>query len=348
MARSIQGHHIGERLERFRHWFRVLNCEERETQELLQQCLLEWFIGEPKHFRDFLAAFTKEMTQEKSATMALQYLDILSPLAEYFGMFVLKQKWDTYCFALAYPTEYHHIQTLLEKYKKGAKKHMSRMQRVVRSALNEFPCIIQGRLKEPYSIQRKLRHKRSKDVLALNDIFGLRIITQGDTNDDCFRILYTLHDAFSPNPAAFKDYISIPKTNGYQSLHTVLLHVLPNVDLPIEVQIRTEFMHQVSEEGFMSHWAHKQKSGKAQLSSNQKDFLAHISTISLLPAHHRHVYCLVNNKRLLKLPPKATVKDAANALGVSPKDIVCMHVTVECSDRVHIHNGDELQCVTLP
>lgn len=329
--------------ERYRRWMSLLQTRDHATKELLVQCLLEHFSLHPEHVRPFLEGFLKDVRRLRSPELARQYDETLSAVVEYFGVFDFKHKLDAACFPLSHPQEYREMQNMLKKYRRSAQGSVRRVCRILKETTKGTPCTIYGRFKEPMSIYRKLQAKQHRNLLGLNDIFGCRIVLHTDDESACFAVLHRLHDRFSPNPLGFKDYISIPKTNGYQSLHTVLRGVLPDLDMPVEVQIRTDFMDRVALEGFMAHWAHKQKRGSPTLSAHQTAFLQYISSLAALPLHRRHIYCLVNGTHLMRLPQESSLHDVLRQLHLQKHS---WRMTVNGTDAMAytpLQDGDEVE-----
>lgn len=286
------------------------------NKERLSHFFLEHFSGNPDQFAAFLRHVHGRLSSRQGRDLARRYLAVLSPLAEHFGMYRLKRRLDTECFALSQPREYAEVRRALQRYEKASEETLKRITRLLRAALSpHHACVIRGRFKEPYSVHLKLREKAYRDVVALHDLFGFRIILASNNERECFEALHALHDRFMPVAGRFKDYVSIPKINGYQSLHTTLRKVLPDLDVAIEVQIRTQFMHDVSQSGLSSHWMYKKKGARPMLTAEQRALLDHVSSLSQFAGRQRHVYCLAGD-RLLQLPQGATVADAAETLGL--------------------------------
>jgi len=127
--------------------------------------------------------------------------------------------------------------------------------------------------------------------MTLGDIFAFRIIIQGESQN-CFDILNILHDQFIPLPERYKDYVSIPKINGYQSLHTGLLGVVDDLDIPIEVQIRTQIMDEVAESGIAAHFLYAKDKSSKLIHEKEQKLLDHLEEIAETIPQNPHVYCL--------------------------------------------------------
>ncbi len=151
------------------------------------------------------------------------------------------------------------LRAALRKRRGNRKEVVGNIEEVLRSRLQQegFDGEVYGREKHVYSIYRKMLEKKLP-LSELADVYAFRIIV--DSVDTCYRVLGVVHNLYRPVPGRFKDYIAIPKANGYQSLHTVLFG--PH-GLPIEIQIRTREMHRVAEEGIAAHWQYKGAGGGA-------------------------------------------------------------------------------------
>src|SRR5262249_31799029 len=149
------------------------------------------------------------------------------------------------------------IERALKRARGNQKEFLGKIQTQLEAAMKKagIPGSVDSREKHLYSIYKKMRRKRSL-LAQVVDVYGLRILV--DSADTCYRTLGVVHATFRPMPGRFKDYIAIPRVNGYQSLHTTLFG--PN-GVPIEVQIRTGDMHSVAESGVAAHWKYKKNGG---------------------------------------------------------------------------------------
>ncbi len=187
------------------------------------------------------------------ARKAFEVLEVYAPLAERIGMNNIKDSLEDTAFATLYPDDYKQIQSELSDLRKNGKSEISSMIKILKKIMkdNNLDMEIYGREKSPYSIWRKMRLKN----LTFDEVFDItafRFIVQNI--DQCYRALGIIHSAYRMMPGRFKDYISSPKPNGYQSLHTTIIG--PD-DHRIEIQIRTEAMHRVAEFGIAAHWQYK-------------------------------------------------------------------------------------------
>ena len=200
----------------------------------------------------------------KQISKCRETMDIYAPLAHRLGM--QKMKWELEDLSLRYldPKGYEEIMEYLNAHKEQDEAFMATIQDKIKERLQGVGIsnTTYGRIKHVYSIYRKM-HAQDKSIEELYDIYAFRVIV--DTIPDCYNVLGHVHDLFNLVPGRFKDYISTPKPNMYQSLHTT---VIGSQGIPFEVQIRTWQMHETAEYGIAAHWKYKQGTG----AGNEKDF----------------------------------------------------------------------------
>ena len=203
-------------------------------------------------------------TPKKQVQKCRETMDIYAPLAHRLGM--QKIKWELEDIALRYlnPSDYDRIMTYLNAHKEQDEAFMRTIQGKItdRLAAMNIHNTAYGRIKHVYSIYRKMQNQ-GKTLDELYDVYAFRVIV--DTIPDCYNVLGHIHDLFNLVPGRFKDYISTPKPNMYQSLHTT---VIGTQGIPFEVQIRTWEMHETAEYGIAAHWKYKQGVG----AGDEKDF----------------------------------------------------------------------------
>ena len=203
-------------------------------------------------------------TPEKQVKKCRETMDIYAPLAHRLGM--QKIKWELEDTSLRYlaPDDYNTITSYLESHKEQDDQFMKTIQDRITERLDSMGIrsTTYGRIKHVYSIYRKMQ-SQNKTMDELYDIYAFRCIV--DSIPDCYNVLGHVHDLFKLVPGRFKDYISTPKPNNYQSLHTT---VIGKQGIPFEVQIRTWQMHDIAEYGVAAHWKYKQGSGDG----SEKDF----------------------------------------------------------------------------
>src|SRR5690349_10237449 len=193
------------------------------------------------------------MPPAKRRAIARETLEIYAPIANRLGLHSIKTELEELGFKSLYPGRHRIIEKALKRARGNQKQFVGKIEDNIQSALDKanVKARVEGREKHLFSIYQKMRRKRAA-LAEIVDVFGFRIVV--DSVDTCYRALGIVHSLYRPMPGRFKDYIAIPRVNGYQSLHTTLFG--PN-GMPIEVQIRTEEMHRVAEAGIASHWQYK-------------------------------------------------------------------------------------------
>jgi len=195
----------------------------------------------------------EHLSAEKQQKIALETREIFAPLANLMGMGLFKWEMEDLAFKYLEPEAYREIQALVASKRADRQNQIEQVIQQVRKQLSTLQVIdISGRPKHLYSIYRKMQ-RQQKEFQEIFDIAALRIIVK--TCDDCYRSLSVMHNAFRPIPGRFKDYIGVPKRNGYRSLHTVVVAPWGH---PLEVQIRTQEMHRLAEYGVAAHWKYKE------------------------------------------------------------------------------------------
>ena len=253
---------------------------------------------------------------EEREHVAKQYLAVIAPLAARFGIFVEKNVLDERCFQILHPFDYREIKHLLADYQRRSKKHVDQVSNVLRELLkqHDFTEKVEGRFKNLQSVHQKIQ-KKKKTLLELHDIFAFRIILEKDDPEACFDVLNLLHDTFLPIVTRFKDYISIPKINGYQSIHTCLRQVVPSLDWPVEVQIRTSLMDDFAKEGLASHWIYSQSKKSTLLSSTEIRIKQQYNELTRETALNQRVYFFSSRScDIFSLPEGSSAHDFAYSL----------------------------------
>ena len=190
---------------------------------------------------------------EKQRRIARETLDIYAPIANRLGVYSIKLELEDLGFKTVYPYRYKVLERTLRRAKGNQRQLLRKIEAKLTEALaaNKISARVVAREKHLYSIYLKMQRKAAH-LSDIVDVYGVRVIV--DDVDSCYRALGITHQVFKPMPGRFKDYISIPRVNGYQSLHTTLFG--PN-GLPLEVQLRTEGMDKVAERGIAAHWQYK-------------------------------------------------------------------------------------------
>lgn len=262
---------------------------------------------------------------EKRARIARETLDIYAPIANRLGMHELSIELETLAFAYLHPTRHRILQEAVKKVRGNRREIMAEIEKKFREAFAERHLEnvkIIGRAKHLYGIYKKMQRKHLS-FSEIMDVYALRLIV--DTVDDCYRALGIVHSVYKPIPGRIKDYIAIPKINGYQALHTKLYG--PG-GIPIEVQIRTSSMDQMANSGIAAHWLYKSDNkmvDAAQIRAQQwvnnllemqkntgssLEFVENVK-IDLFPDE---VYVFTPKGDIMELPRGATVVDLAYSI----------------------------------
>ena len=261
---------------------------------------------------------------DKRRRIARETLEIYSPIANRLGIHNIKNELEDLGFKAMYPYRYEVLQAAVERDRGHRKQVVQDMRDEVLARLEELGVMAQiyGREKHIYSIFKKMQSKE-RQFQEVMDIYAFRVIV--DDVDTCYRTLGVVHGLFKPRPGRFKDYIAIPKANGYQSLHTSLIG--PH-GVPLEIQIRTDHMDQMADRGVAAHWVYKdtdQKGTTAQIrarrwmqsllelqqsAGSSFEFIENVKS-DLFPDE---IYCFTPDGRILELPEQATPVDFAYAV----------------------------------
>jgi RelA/SpoT family (p)ppGpp synthetase len=207
----------------------------------------------------------EHLPDAKRKIKAKETLDIYAPIANRLGINKVKNELEDLCIRYLYPYRYKVIDKAIRKSKGGQKKFVKNISSKISIAMEDekIDGDVIGREKELFSIYNKMKNKK-RYLDEVVDVFGFRIVVSNV--NDCYKLLGIVHNLYKPMPGRFKDYIAIPRINGYQSLHTTLFG--PK-GLPIEIQIRTKDMDRVAESGVAAHWKYKTKEKEASNSMAQ-------------------------------------------------------------------------------
>ena len=199
------------------------------------------------------------LDRDKQVKIAKETLEIYAPIAHRIGMNNVYRELEDLAFKVMYPKRYERLTAAVKKNRGGQKRTLNKIQKELNKKLLDqgIPAVVEGREKHIYSIYRKMkqRHRSFEEIM---DVYAIKIIV--DTPENCYRTIGHIHSLYKPVEGRFKDYIAIPKSNGYQSLHTGVVGLK---GFPVEVQIKTQEMNDMAENGIASHWLYK--------SGNQSD-----------------------------------------------------------------------------
>ena len=259
------------------------------------------------------------LPSEKQERIARETLELYAPIAHRLGMGLIRGELEDLAFSYLEPAAYLELQKALDTKSKAFEKFLHEVQDTIRKKLveNSVPAEVEGRIKRLYSIhQKSQRQQRTLDQIY--DLLAVRVIT--DTVRNCYAALGVIHQIWRPVPGRFKDYIAMPRPNLYQSLHTTVIHA----GQPFEMQIRTQEMHRIAEQGVAAHW--KYKDGKEvseaddqrivwmrQLIEWVKEMQEPSEFLSTLKVdlYPEEVYVFTPKGRVLALPRGATPIDFA-------------------------------------
>ena len=277
-------------------------------------------IADRLHNMRTIKAISKEDKRER---IAQETMEIYAPLADRMGMHTIRDELEDLSFEILNNEARKLIKKRLDEIKLDTKDIFEILSFELSEILNEnhINAEIYGREKTPFSIWRKVQKKRVS-LEQITDIIGFRIIL--DNVDDCYKTLGIFHKKWNCIPGKFKDYISSPKINGYESIHT---SVIGSKKKPIEIQIRTKEMHEFAERGVASHWQYKSSERFNALSWKEYDWLKDLVEIieknenpehsyeyTKLQMFQENVFCFTPKGSVIKLPKEATAIDFAYAV----------------------------------
>ena len=296
------------------------------------------------------------MPPEKRRAVARETLDIYAPIANRLGIHSIKLELEELGFHTLYPQRYRVIERELKRARGNQREFLPKIVKALRKALTAAGVNgrVEAREKHLYSVYVKMRRKHLP-LSQVVDMFGLRIIV--GSVDECYRTLGLVHGLYRPMPGRFKDYIAIPRVNGYQSLHTSLFG--PN-GMPIEVQIRTQDMHRMAESGIAAHWQYKtgESDGEAQqlrarewlqgvmeMHEGSAEELLESVKVDLFPDK---VYVFTPKGDIMRLPRGATCVDFAYAVhtGVGQRCVAAKVDRRLVPLRTVLRNGQTVEIIT--
>lgn len=301
------------------------------------------------------------MPRLKRRRIAIETLEIYAPIANRLGMHALYTGLEDLGFQALYPMRYRAIKSAVEKSRGNRRELTQRIEHDLQKALHDLNIPYEhvfGRQKHLYSIYRKMKQKKAS-FTEITDVFAFRVITEDI--DSCYRVLGALHRTYKPVPQRFKDYIGIPKANGYQSLHTTLFGPY---GVPLEVQIRTRDMDKVAENGVAAHWIYKSSGleiNEAQLrarewvqrllemqrsTGNSLEFIENVK-IDLFPDE---IYVFTPKGHIMELPKGATPVDFAYTVhsGVGNSCVAAKVNRRLVPLSIPLSNGQTVEIITAP
>jgi len=300
------------------------------------------------------------MPYEKRLRIATETLDIYAPIANRLGMHAICTELEDLGFSSLYPMRSKYIAKAVDKLRGSHREIIEEIRARLQEKLEarELPGRILGREKHLNSIYNKMKFKH-KSFHEIMDVYAFRIITE--TEDDCYRILGAVHNLYKPLPGRFKDYIAMPKANGYQSLHTTLFGMHVN----IEIQIRTEEMEHIANDGIAAHWMYKSDdSGVTTINESRVDrwvkglmeiqeraddsmeFIEHVK-VDLFPDE---IYVFTPKGRIMELPSGATPVDFAYAIhtDIGNAAVACRINRNLASLSQPLQSGQTVEVITAP
>ena len=304
---------------------------------------------------------------EKRARISQETLDIYAPIAHRLGMGKVRSELEDLSFQNLYPEEYKKLSKEVEARRSELEATMGKITELIKEKLseNDVPFLeVQGRVKRLYSLWKKLK-KRKLTIEEVYDLIAARIITPNDKKN-CYVALSVVHDIWTPVPERFKDWIGNPRDNLYQSLHT---SVIGDNGQSFEVQIRTEEMHQIAEEGVAAHWKYKEsRLGKSEEDASLDELRKTVEKLLLplvettqetedseefieslkLDLYPKDVYAFTPRGKIIQLPRGATPIDFAYAIHSEVGD-TCTGAKIKgriVPLRTELQNGDVVEVLT--
>lgn len=296
---------------------------------------------------------------EKMRRIAKETLEIYAPIAHRLGMNDIRIEFENRGFSAMYPLRARRLQAALRTARGNRKELVENIQCAIEARLEResITSLVIGREKHLYSIYQKMRTKK-KSFTEIMDVYAFRIVVEDV--DTCYRVLGVVHSLYKPVIGEFKDYIAIPKANGYQSLHTVLVGLH---GVPIEVQIRTKEMDELANTGIAAHWLYKSEEDTAnsqararqwvaglleiqQQAGNSLEFIENVK-IDLFPDE---VYVFTPKGKIISLPAGSTAVDFAYAVHT---DVGHRCVACRINERLaplsqQLKSGEKVKVITSP
>ncbi len=300
------------------------------------------------------------MPLEKKRRIAKETQEIYVPLANRLSMNSIRHQLEGLCLEAIYPHRYRAIKQAVKKARGNRREIVNTIENSIKNRLNQTGLIfdVAGREKNVASIYKKMQRQKIS-FSKVFDVYAFRILC--DQDDDCYRILGCVHNLYKPIPGKFKDYIALPKANGYQSLHTILMSPY---GMPIEIQIRTHEMHRLAESGIAAHWLYKSKdtsgdTARARATEWLRDLLEIQKTagdslefidnlkVDLFP---QEVFVFTPQGTIIKMPRGATIVDFAYAVHTDIGN-ACVSARIDSKLiplQTQLENGMTVEVITAP
>ncbi len=303
----------------------------------------------------------KDATPEQQVQIAQETATLYAPLAHRLGLYAIKTEMEDLSLKYTQPDTYKEIARKLSESKRHRDAYIASFIAPLKEKLKElgFKCSIKGRTKSIHSIHNKLK-KQNKGFEHIYDLFAIRIILDTEIEKEkaqCWQVYSIIADMYQPNPNRLRDWLSIPKSNGYESLHTTVLGPQKRW---VEVQIRTQRMDEIAEKGLAAHWKYKGGKGEKGMDeflSNIRDILENpeLNAVDLMEEFKLHLYdkevfVFTPNGDLHQLPKGATALDFAFAIH-SNVGARCVGAIINGKNqtiRYVLNNGDQVEILTSP
>ena len=301
----------------------------------------------------------RAIPERRQQEISLETMEIYAPIAHRLGMTKYRHEMEDLALQILDPVGYKEISDFISGHQMEGQMFLDHICEMAKEKLaeNDIPCKVVGRVKHIYSIYRKA-YGQHKELDELYDIYAIRVIV--DTQNDCYNALGLVHTIFKPMPGRFKDYISTPKPNLYQSLHTT---VIGREGMPFEIQIRTHEMHRTAEYGIAAHWKYKQGLGgqndsldekldwvrhllESQEDTDAQDFIQNLK----IDMYADGIYVFTPKGDVISLPAAATPVDFAYAIHsqVGNRMIGCKINSRIATIDTPLQNGDIIEVITGP
>lgn len=290
---------------------------------------------------------------ERAREIAEESLFIYAPIAARIGLYTLRDTIESLSFRHLDLDAYLRVTGELAHYTLEQEAFLvSSIEQLKKILGEEIPYDINYRVKKPYSIYRKMKDRSLTSIFGMYDIFAIRILV--NSVSECYHILGLIHGAFSPMPGRFKDFIAVPKLNGYQSLHTTVLWLAKDVKHPVEIQIRTHSMNEIAEHGIAAHVLYKQFQEDAHKKIELQNMLGALtdglmeSSPDITAPKHSTIFIITPRGDVRELPIGATPVDFAYSIH---SNIWYHTVWAKVNDKIvtldeELHNGDIVEIIT--